>query len=187
MMNNRRGFTLVEVLIATTVLLMVVSASLGVFLSVNRSMAGLTDAIDLNASTRLTQEKILLDMRALTKVTQADAQALTGEFIEYATGRTGVISYSFENSRLVRRTTITGSSAQAVVVMADLQTSGAAGSASRFLYVNRSGSATTTAAEVRSVQLTIIPQASARQSAKLVPGHNTAFCSALVQLRNIAG
>lgn len=186
MKHCRRGFTLVEILVATTILLMVVSASLGVFLSVNRSMAGLSDAIDLNADTRITQERILLDLRALTKVTQADTQAITGEFIEYATGRTGVITYSFSQGRLERRTTIAGSTAQ-TVVMADLQTTGAAGSVSSFRYINRSGTTTTTAAEVRSVQLKVVPQASARQAAKLVPGRNTAFCSALVLLRNIAG
>ncbi len=185
MKSNRKAFTLVEILVASSVLAMVAAAALSVFVSVNRSMYGLSDAIDLNARTRLTQDRILLDVRAITKVTQADAQSLTGEFVEYGTGSTGVVSYYFSGNNLMRRVAIAGGAPKVSVVMENLRTSGNLTVASHFIYCNRSGVATTTAAEVRSIQIDLAPLATARQSAGLVTGTNTAFCSALVQLRNI--
>ncbi len=188
MKSRRHAFTLVEILVASAVFAMVGAAALSVFVSVNRSMYGLSDAIDLNARTRLTQDRILLDVRGITKVTQADAQVLAGEFVEYATGRTGVLSYYFSGNTLMRSVSLAGGPAQVSVVMENLRTTGGSpAAASRFLYCNRSGVATTTAAEVRSIQFEFAPLPSARQSAGLVTGRNTAFSSALVQLRNIAG
>ncbi len=184
--NSRKGFTLVEILVAASVLLMVSGAAMSVFVSVNRSMYGLSDAIDLNARTRLTQDRILFDVRAITKVTQSDAQTLAGEFVEYATGRTGTLTYYFEAGKLMRRVAITGESAKVTVVMEQLQTNLAQSTTSKFTYCNRSGTPTTTAAEVRSIQIGLAPLATARQAAGLVTGRNEAFCSALVQLRNIA-
>lgn len=188
MKKNRRAFTLVEIMVATTILLMVVSAAMSVVVSVNRSMYGLSDAIDLNARTRLTQERILFDVRAITKVTQADSQSFTGEFVEYATGRTGELSYYFQGDKLLRRVTIAGEAAKTTTVMEGLRTAGDTATACRFLYRNRSGSKdvpAASAAEVRAIQFELIPLPTARQTAGLVTGRNDAFSSALVQLRNI--
>lgn len=189
--NSRRAFTLVEIMVASTVLLMVVGAALSVFVSINRSMYGLSDAVELNSRTRLTQERVLFDVRALTKITTAEAQAFTGEFVEYGTGKAGTISYSFENDQLVRRVTLTGEATKTTVVMSGLRTSAAgAESASRFLYRNRCGgedSVASSAGEVRAIQIEFVPLPSTRQAKGLVTGQNTAFCSALVQLRNISG
>lgn len=190
MKSNRRGFTLVEIMVASTILLMVVGAALSVFVSVNRSMYGLSDTIDLNARTRLTQDRILFDVRSLTKVTQADSQVFSGEFIDYATGRTGALSYAFEDGKLVRRATLTGEATKTSVVMDGLQTAANLVTTSRFQYRNRTGSQdapAASAAEVRAIQIEFSPLATTRQAGGLVPGKNTAFSSALVQLRNIAG
>lgn len=185
--RRRQGFTLVEIMVATTILLTVVGAALSVFVSINRSMYGLSDAIDLNARTRITQERVLFDVRAVTKITQADAQIFTGEFVEYGTGRAGTLSYAFESGQLVRRVTLAGEATKTTTVMESLQTAAGATSTSRFTYANRSGVATTAAAEVRSMQLAFVPLPTARQTAGLAPGRNETFCSALVQLRNING
>jgi prepilin-type N-terminal cleavage/methylation domain-containing protein len=183
MKNNRHGFTLVEIMVALTVFLMAVAATLSVFLSINRSMYGMSDAIALNARTRVAQDRILFDLRALTKITQADAQSLSGEYVEYATGRTGQIAYYFQGNTLVRRVIISGGTSETKVVMADLRTSGTG--TSRFAYANRSGVATGTASEVRAVRLELAPLPTARQTAGLTTGRNAPFTSALVQLRNI--
>ncbi len=188
MKTGRQGFTLAEVLIATTVMLLVSATTMSVFLAVNRAMYGLSDAIDLNARSRLAQDRVLFDLRAVTKVTQATDQSFTGEFIEYASGRTGELSYYFAENKLLRRTTLAGEAAQTSVVMEALQTNPAAATTSRFLYRNRTGSkdvAAASATEVRSIQIEFVPLPSARQSAGLVSGRNTPFASALVQLRNI--
>ncbi len=189
MKNRLHAFTLVEIMVASTVLLMVVGAALSVFVSVNRSMYGLSDAVDLNAQTRLTQERVLLDVRALTSVTTFDEKSFTGEFVEYGTGNAGTLSYSFENNQLVRRTTLVGQPTTTTVVMDRLQTAAGTGS-SRFLFRNRCGGAdapASSAAEVRAIQIEFVPQPSPRQAKGLATGRNTAFSSALVQLRNISG
>ncbi len=185
MTSSRHGFTLTEILIAATLLVLVGGAALSVFATVHRSMYGMSDAIDLNARTRLTQERILFDLRAVTKVTQATDRAFTGEFVEYASGRTGELSYSFDNGQLLRRVTLPGTPPATTVVMDELLTDTAT---SRFLYRNRTGEKDVPAAsatEVRSIQIEFVPRPSARQSAGLVTGRNTPFASALVQLRNI--
>ncbi len=184
--HHRRGFTLVEVLIASSILLTSVGAALSVFVSVNRSIYGLSDAIDLNARTRITQERVLFDVRSISKVTQADAQTFTGEFVEYGTGRTGTLSYSLVDNKLIRRITLTGEATQTTTIMEALQTAADLASTSRFNYANRSGVATSTAAEVRSIQIGFVPLATNRQKHGLVTGRNETFCSAVVQLRNIS-
>ena len=112
-------------------------------------------------------------------------RAFTGESVEYASGRTGELSYSFDNGQLLRRVTLPGTPPATTVVMDELLTDTAT---SRFLYRNRTGEKDVPAAsatEVRSIQIEFVPRPSARQSAGLVTGRNTPFASALVQLRNI--
>ncbi len=185
MRHDRRGFTLTEILFATTLLLMVGGAALSVFLSVNRSMYGLSDTIALNAHTRITLERVLWDLRALAKVTQADARSLAGEFIVPGSGETAALAYRFEGNHLVRQVTMPGRPVETKIVLEQLRTEGTA--ASRFSYRNRSGAATSTAAEVRAVRLEFAPLPTSRQAAGLTTGQNAPFWSALVQLRNANG
>lgn len=187
MKKKRNGFTLVEIMVATTVFTMVGAAAMSVFLSINRSMYGMSDTIALNARTRLVQERILFDVRAITKLTQSDGQSFAGEFVEYATGRTGKLSYSFQGGKLLRQVEFPGEAAKVSVVMDQLQTNLAKPTTSHFAYANRSGTSTTSFAEVRSIQFAMAPLPSGRQAAGLVTGTNDAFCSALVLLRNISG
>ncbi len=192
--HHRKGFTLVEVIVATTVLLLVVGAALSVFVAVNRSMYGLSDAIDLNAQTRVTQERILLDLRAISAVATATDQQFVGQLTTY--GNNGVsqwIDLSFTSSRLVRKIADTKeglSSARAETIIDNLETRVGAALTSRFHYRNRTGSQNAPAAnanEVRAIQLDFVPLPSRRQAMGLTHGQNTPFTSALIQLRNING
>ena len=67
-MKRTPGFTLVEILVSMTILTLAIGAIMSVFLSVNRSMYGLSDSIDFNARTRIVQERILLDVRGIKSV-----------------------------------------------------------------------------------------------------------------------
>lgn len=188
--TSRRAFTLVEIMMASTILLLVVAATMSVFVAVNRSMYGLSDAIDLNVSTRLTQERVLYDLRAVSKVTESNLLTFTGEYVDYNTGLAGTLTYTLTGGKLVRKVALTGKPETTTVVMEGLVTDTSAAITSRFLYRNRTGSKdvlTTTATEVRAVQIEFVTTPTARQARGLVTGRNANFTSALIQLRNVAG
>ena len=189
-MKNARGFTLVEILVSTTIMLMVAGATMSTFLSVNRSMIGLSDAVDLNARSRITQERILYDIRAMTKVTAINSQSFSGEFIDYASGNTGTIEYRLANSTLSRTASVGGAAGMTTIVHTRLETNPAKSAHSRFSYRNRSGASdipAASAAEVRAIQFELVPLPTARQRTGLVPGRSDPFSSALIQLRNVHG
>lgn len=183
-MNTRRAFSLVELLVAMTISVLVLGAVLSVFLSINRSLFGLSDAVALNARTRVIQERIAFDLRSIKTLTSIGSQSFTGTFVDFATGNNRTITYAFANGKLTR--SVDGGTATAV--MDDLVTSTTASAYSFFEYSNRRG--TTTAAttsnkdEVRAIKFDVVPQPTARQKLKLVPGTSDPFCSALFQLRN---
>lgn len=189
-MKNARGFTLVEIMISSTLLLMVIGATMSTFLSVNRSMTGLSEAVDLNARSRITQERILYDIRAVTKVTAIDSQSFSGEFIDYASGDTGTVEYRLTNGTLSRTASIGVAAGKTTVVHTGLETNTAKSTYSRIHFRNRSGASdipAASAAEVRAIQFELVPLPTARQRAGLVPGRSDPFSSALIQLRNVQG
>jgi len=184
-MKRTHGFTLVEILVSMTILTLAIGAIMSVFLSVNRSMYSLSDSIDLNARTRIVQERILLDVRGIKSVASVAPQSFTATYIDFANpDGTGVsITYTLAGGRLSR--SVDG--APATVVMSGLVTDTSATGHSEFVFTNRNGVATSSATEVRAIRVALVPQASARQRAGLVTGRNDPFASALIQLRNVKG
>jgi prepilin-type N-terminal cleavage/methylation domain-containing protein len=184
-MKRAHGFTLVEILVSMTILTLAVGAIMSVFLSVNRSMYGLSDSIDLNARTRIIHERILLDVRGIKSVTSVAPQTFTATYIDFSSpDDTGVsITYTLANGTLTR--SVAGTTP--TIVMSGLVTDASASSHSQFTFTNRSGVGTSSATEVRAIRFALVPQATVRQRAGLVPGHNESFASALIQLRNVKG
>ena len=184
-MKRAHGFTLVEILVSMTILTLAVGAILSVFLSVNRSMYGLSDSIDLNARTRIVQERILLDVRGIKTVDSVSSQTFTATYVDFANpDDTGVtITYTLADGKLTR--SVAGSAPS--VVMSGLVTIPTAGAHSQFSFTNRNGVTTDSATEVRAIRFALVPQATARQRAGLVPGRDDPFASALIQLRNVKG
>jgi|GEM_PF-3576749 len=185
--THRKGFTLTELMIAMSILMVVVAGVWSVFLSINRSMFEISEAMDLNASTRFTQDRLLFDLHSLNKVTAMAPQSFTGTFTDIATGTTGTMTYTLDRGTLKREVTLNGITT-ATVVMHDLVTTISSPAYSKFVFINRTGASSATASqpkEVRSIKVSLVPQASTRQKLKLVGGRNTTFCTALVQLRNI--
>ena len=184
-MKRSHGFTLVEILVSMTILTLAVGAILSVFLSVNRSMYGLSDSIDLNARTRVVQERILFDVRGIESVAAVAPQSFTATYVDFANpDDTGVtITYTLADGQLTR--TVAGAAPS--VVMSGLVTAPAAGTCSQFSFTNRSGVTTSAPTEVRAIRFALVPQTTARQRAKLVPGRHDPFASALIQLRNVKG
>ena len=185
--THRKGFTLTELMIAMSILMVVVAGVWSVFLSINRSMFEISEAMDLNASTRFTQDRLLFDLHSLNKVTAMAPQSFTGTFTDIATGMTGTMTYTLDRGTLKREVTLNGTTT-ATVVMHDLVTTISSPAYSKFVFINRTGASFATASqasEVRSIKVSLVPQASTRQKLKLLGGRNTAFCTALVQLRNI--
>lgn len=184
-MKRSHGFTLVEILVSMTIFTVAVGAIMSVFLSVNRSMYGLSDSIDLNARTRIIQERILLDVRGIKSVTSVATQTFTATYVDFSNpDDTGVsITYTLANGTLTRSV----GGASATVVMSGLVTEPTASAYSQFLFTNRSGVGTSSATEVRAIRFALVPQATARQRTGLVTGRNDPFASALIQLRNVKG
>ncbi len=185
--RRQRGFTLVEILFALTIFLLLVTGVMSVFVSVSRVMIEISDTMALNATTRVLQDRLLLDLHSIVKVTAMAEQSFTATFTDIATGASGTITYSFTNGTLQKVTNVNG--VQTTFVAArDLVTNPAAPTRSKFVFINRTGSSSATAtqpAEVRSIQVSVVPQNTARQTLGLVRGVNDPFCTALVQLRNI--
>jgi type II secretory pathway pseudopilin PulG len=184
-----RAFTLTEVLLAATIMTVAVAAVLSVFVSVNRSRQGLSDAIDLNARSRLIQDRIVLDVRSLTTVTTIGAQSFSGTFIDFGSASTSsttaTITYTLSNGTLQRTCPASDGTIQTTVVMRDLLTDPTQAACSSFEFYNRNGNATTAVNSVRSIRFRLVPAATARQTLGLVSGKNDPFCSALIQLRNL--
>lgn len=63
------AFTLVEVLITTTILVMVGVGVMTSFVGTLKSSHAIADAIDLNSRSRFVQERLLFDLRAIKEVT----------------------------------------------------------------------------------------------------------------------
>jgi len=186
-MKRSHGFTLVEILVSMTILTLAVGAILSVFLSVNRSMHGLSDSIDLNARTRIVQDRILLDVRGIKTVASVSPQTFTATYVDFADpDDTGVtITYAIADGKLTR--SVAGAAPSVVMSGLVTEPTAGAGAYSQFLFTNRSGVGTSSATEVRAIRFALVPQATARQRARLVPGRNDPFASALIQLRNVKG
>lgn len=183
--NRKRGFTLVELMVAATIGLLALGAVLAVFLSINRSIYGLSDAIELNARTRIVQERILLDIRGITELTAIGAQSISGKYRDFASGNEHAIRYTLTAGTLTR--SVNGQ--PATVVMTGLVTDPTLASYSRFSFSNRCGAVlpttTTDPASVRAISFGLVPQSTVRQKRRLVPGTSDPFSSALIQLRNL--
>lgn len=185
MHRSRHAFTLVELLVALTIAVLVLGAVLSVFLSVNRSLFGLSDAVALNARTRVIQERVAFDLRSIKTLTAIGSQSFSGTFVDFATGLDRTITYAFAPDGTLTRSVDSG---PATVVMRDLVTDTTAGAYSFFEYSNRRGAlgapTTINKDEVRAIKFDLVPRPTARQRLRLVPGTSDPFCSALFQLRN---
>jgi len=183
---QREGFTLVEVMVASTILLMAVAATLGVFLSVHRSSYSLSDAVELNANTRVLQDRVLFDVRSINGISSIDEQSIAGTYIDFNSGASHAVTYKLEEGQLKRAVTAADGTVNNTVVMGDLITDTTKPSYSRFEFRDRTDNtvAYTDPNKVRSIRFYLVPAATARQAGGLVAGKNDSFCTALVQLRN---
>jgi len=184
-MKSRKGFTLVEIMVAATITIMVVGAVASVMMTINRSVHGLSESIDLNIRTRVLQERIAFDVRNLMSIDEPPtSQSFKGTVIDYATGASYKIVYALNNGCLTR--SLNGGAP--VTVMSGLVTDTNASKYSVFRFGDRIG--VTTAAEttdkdkVTAIRFDLVPTATTLQRLGLTNTVNAPFCSALFQLRN---
>lgn len=200
-MKSRKGYTLAELMVAMIIAMLVVGAVVSVFMTINTSVFGLSEAIALNARARVIQERIAFDVRNIKSLSAVGAQSFTGTAYNYATGATYEITYSLETeSRYnelgqkvdqgVLKRTIGG---VATVVMDGLIVTSTDDSDgySVFRYANRIGTLTDasevtsyTANEVTSIRFDLVPAKTERQKKGQTRTAYDPFCSALFQLRN---
>lgn len=170
-------------MVAMTIALLVIGAVVSVFMTVNRSIFGLSDAIALNSRTRLIQERIGFDLRNIKTLSAISSQSFNGTVVDFATGNTNTVTYTLADGALKR--SINGGTA--VPVMTALVTDPTATTYSLFRYSNRLGTVTTSSdiSVVRAIRFDLVPAQSERQQKHLVTGSSDPFCSALFQLRNL--
>jgi hypothetical protein len=187
-MKSRKGYTLAELMVAMTIAIMVIGAVASVFMTIDRSVHGLSESIDLNARTRVIQERIAFDVRNITELTSVTPQSFSGKLFNYATGTEETIVYTLTGGKLTR--SINGGAA--TTVLKDLVTTTSTTSAySEFRFSDRIGVTTTTEtadkSKVTAIRFDLVPQATTRQKLGLTRTVNDPFCSALFQLRNCQG
>ncbi|HLP09790.1 MAG TPA: prepilin-type N-terminal cleavage/methylation domain-containing protein [Opitutaceae bacterium] len=206
--SDRAAFTLVEAIIAMTIFVLAIGAVMSTFIGTLRSTHALSDAIDWNARSRFVQERLLFDLRAVTKVTTIDSQmaasevakvfenysgsevshcfrSFTAEVNEYSGTGTVEITYTLVDDG----TTPAGKPKKALLrqkngetarkVLTNLQD----GCFTFYTRKKDTGTLTSLAssktADVNAIRFAFLPQG----RAPLVPGTNDPSCSAVVQLR----
>ena len=86
----RRGFTLVEVLVATALTLIVMAVTVTLFASVTENISGTRAIIEMSDRLRNTHERLILDLRGMTAPTLPPLRPESGlGYFEYAEGPTG--------------------------------------------------------------------------------------------------
>lgn len=141
----RRGFTLVEVLVSTTLLGLLMLAVLTSFVFLLRSQQSLANYTDMNADARRLLELLSRDTRSATTVTDFTATSLTLVVPVDTAGGTGEVTYDFDPADSVMRRTAAG----ATVTLAT------GVDAFRFTYLNGNNAVTTSLAELKQVQLSL--------------------------------
>ena len=190
--SSRKAFTLVEVMIASTIAVVVISGVLTAFLFVNRLMLSTYETTNVNGMSRLLHERFLYDIRSIiearqlgnggAKVTAVDPatgataavyQEFTCQLFDFAKQTPQVVRFYYDSTRKQLRRSV---GSEDTVVM-----SGIDSVSFRFFDRTSPGHETTTATAVTMVRIDVLP--SSRKL--LVPGTNRPFATADVQLRNI--
>ena len=182
MKNSKSGFTLVELLVASAISLVGVSAMLTVFLSVSKAFYSMSDSAAMNQQATILQLRILYDFRSITQITAASEQSLSAKYIDFGTGTSHDILYEIRNGGIYRST----DGGAANLICSNVVTSG--NSYSKFWYQNQSGTVSSTMdiGDIRGAKIYIVPVLNTRQTLGLTRPVNLPFYSSLVQFRNIS-
>ncbi len=144
--DRRSGFTLVEMLISTSLMMMLTLALLTSFTFIARGDRSLTNYGDMNAQARLMLEKLGSDLRSATDVTNFSETLLTLTVPSNpaVTSTQDVVwSYNAGTQQVTRQDTIS-----TTIYAADVQTFA-------FYYANGNNVQTTSLVEVKQVQLSL--------------------------------
>ena len=201
------AFTLVEVLLATTILLMAGVGVMTSFTGALKSSRSITDAIDVNARSRFIQERLLFDLRAITSVTATGTAMTATDVAKIFAGAGGdevkncfhtftakVNEYNGGDDVAVTYAIIADGKKPNGKVLYALQRT--AGGESRkvltrleegcFTFYKRTKStgalvslAAGDLAEINAIRFAFLPQG----RGPLLPGQNDPSCSAVIQLR----
>lgn len=182
MKNTRCGFTLPELITASSISIVGLAAIMSVFISSSRAFYAISDSVSTNQQANLTQLRILYDFRSVTKVLSASEQSFSANYIDFGTGDSHVLLYEIRNGGIYK--SIDGGNFS--LICSDVVTTGT--SASKFLYMNQSGSigSDLVITEIVAAEIYIVPTVNSRQTIGLTRKVNLPFYSSMVQFRNIS-
>ncbi len=96
--TRRRGFTLVEVMIATSLLAILTAAVLSSFIFILRAERSLANYAEMNTQARRFLEQLGRDARSATDVTNTTTTAITMSVPSNLTGSVQDVTYSYDSS-----------------------------------------------------------------------------------------
>lgn len=202
-----RAFTLVEVMIAMTILVVAIAGVMSAFLGTLKSTHAIADAIDVNARSRFVQERLLFDLRAITEVSAMDSlmqasdvanifadytggevsncfRSFTAKINEYGGADSVVVTYRIEADGKTPEgkqlySLKRTADGKSVKVLTNLEE----GCFTFYTRKKDTGTleslAASASAGVNAIRFAFLPKGRAR----LLPGENDPSCSAVVQLR----
>lgn len=108
--TRSRGFTLVEMLIATAVGGLVLSAVMAMSLFSARSFAAIGNYVDLDIKSRTALDTMTSDIRQALDLSSASSNGLSFHMVDIGTGTTNVLQYIYDPSGKTLRRSYLGQS-----------------------------------------------------------------------------
>ncbi|MBI2514150.1 MAG: prepilin-type N-terminal cleavage/methylation domain-containing protein [Opitutae bacterium] len=143
--DSRAGLSLVEVLVATTLLGILMTAVMSSFVFMLRGQTSLTNYASMNSDSRALLELLSRDAKSATAVTNFTTTSLTLSVPQNTSGTTQDVTYEYDAAAksLVRET---GGTSTTLVSSVD---------SFSFRYFNSNNATTTSLAELKQVQLSL--------------------------------
>ena len=142
---DRRGLSLVEVLVATTLLGLLMTAVIGSYVFLLRGQQSLHSYGEMNADSRNLLELLSRDAKSATAVTNFTTTSLTLTVPTDTAGHTADVTYEFDSTNSTFTREVSGASTTLATGVETLT----------FRYFNSNNAATSSLAELKQVQLSL--------------------------------
>lgn len=141
--KRRRGFTLVEVMVATAVVMLLAAAALTSIVALARGSYALGNYSAMNGESRLVIEQMGMDVRQLSSLTSATATGFSGTILASSGTSTQSVGYDYDATAQTLTRKVNGT---AVRVFSNIDSLA-------FGYYNAKSESTATLGHIKQIQL----------------------------------